>query len=181
MEFQDKAVKNPSLIKIENSVGILYTRIDHNDNKDIMLLMINYPDCQNTEKTIYDISPFKENSKSLNINLKIYLSNPYPNDMNSTQLYYRIINANNMQIYINQTKIELNKDYIFSTKDSLIIKEFTYYENTYIEYTVTRKEIDEIILGRTCLININFPKCKKGYYPEEIQEVIKGYGNNSKL
>ena len=184
LEFQDKAVKNPSLIRIQNSVGIIYTRIDYNDNKDIMLFMINYPYCEDTEKIIYNICPNNENKgkiKSLNINLKIYLLNPFPKNMNSTKLYYKIIKKNNMKIFNDQKKIELNKDYLYSTEDSLIIKELNSYENTYIQYTVFRKEKNEIILGRTCLIKINFTKCKEGYYPKVIRKDTTGFGNNDRL
>ena len=202
LQFSAKAVKNPSLVRVDNSIGILYTRIDSSDKKDVMFLMINYPDCQDSENTIYDICPNEEKINSLSSNINMFLSNPYPSSMISTQLYYRIVSANNMQIFNGDSEIELNKDYLSSTKDSLYIKQFTAADNAYIDFTVTRKDGDETILGKTCRIKINFPHCldqcvgcdeegtkennhcfgcKEGFYAVETQNDATGCGNNGKL
>ena len=202
LNFNAKAVKNPSLVKVDNSIGILYTRIDSNDNKDVMFLMINYPDCEDSESTIYDICPNDVKINSLSANINMVLRNPYPSSMISTPLYYRIVSSNNIKIYNGDSQIELNKDYLSSTKDSLFIKEFTANEGAYIEYTVTRKDGEETILGKTCRIKINFPQCldqcvgcdekgteennhcfscKEGYYAVETTNDATGCGNNGKL
>ena len=154
-----KGVKNPSLVKIDNSLGILYTRIDSAGNKDVMLLMMNYPNCQDATEELKIYSECKNELKinSLSSYFKIFLSNPNPG-MASTPLYYRIINTNDMKIYNGNTVLEPNKDYPASTISSLTLKEYGS-QNSYIEYVVTRKESDDIIFGKTCKINIGFPKC----------------------
>ena len=154
-----KAVKNPSLVKIDNSIGIVYTRVNSTDGKDVMLLLMNYPNCQDAAE---DLKIYSECKNELKVNslasyFKIFLSNPNPG-MASTPLYYRIVNANDMKIYNGNTEIVPNKDYPASTISSLTLKEYGS-EETYIEYVVTRKESDEVIFGKTCKIKVDFPEC----------------------
>ena len=197
-----KAVKNPSLVKIDNSLGVVYTRINSAGDKDVMLLMMNYPNCQDATEDLKIYSECKNELKvnSLGSYFKIFLSNPNPG-MASTPLYYRIVNANDMKIYNGNTEIEANKDYPASTISSLTLKEYGS-EKTYIEYVVTRKESDEIIFGKTCKIKIDFPKCldqckgcdeggtekdnrcfdcQPGYYPIATKDDTTGCAKDGKL
>ena len=59
-----KAVKNPLFVRIDDSVAILYTRIDTNNKKDVMLLKMNYPDCNEPKNNfvIYDQCPYGKNT-----------------------------------------------------------------------------------------------------------------------
>jgi hypothetical protein len=79
--------------------------------------------------------------------------------MSSTPLYFRIVAPNELKILNGNTELELNKDYDISILSSLSIKEFTSKESSYIEYTVSRKENNNQIYGKTCKINLDFPKC----------------------
>ena len=157
-----KTVKNPLFVRIDDSAAILYTRIDTNNKKDVILLKMNYPDCNDATKSlvIYDQCPYGKNAlvNSLASHFDLFLSNPYPSSMSSTPLYFRIIKANELQIFNGDSEIVLNKDYPQSTISSLTIKEYSG-TNSYIEYTVSRKENNEYIMGKTCRINVAFPQC----------------------
>ena len=203
-KFGAKAIKNPSFVRMENSLGILYTRIDNNDKKDVMLLMMNYPDC---EELSNDLKVFSDCTDKNKINslfglFRIFIRNPYPQSMSTTPLYFRLINTNGMKIYNGENEIELNKDYSTSIINSLTLKDYTDFTGSFIEYTVSRKDSDEVILGRTCKIKIGFPKCqdackgcdegstkddnkcfdcKDGFYPVETKIDTTGCGKDGKL
>ena len=129
--FGAKAIKNPSFVKMDNSLGILYTRIDNNDKKDVMLLMMNYPDCKESDNNLKIFSDCKDKDKinSLSGLFNIFLRNPYPSSMNSIPLYFRIINTNGMKIY--ETK--------------MIVLELVLISNTwYQEKTQTKQFLEEL-------------------------------------
>ena len=156
-----KALKNPSFVRMENSIGILFTRVDSKDKKDVMLLMMNYPDCGEAvnKLKIFNDCIDKEKINSLSDQFDIFLRNPYPPSMSSTPLFFRIINNNGMKIYNGDDEIEPNKDYSIVIIKSLNVKDYTSRTDSFIEYTVSRRDSDEIIFGRTCKIQINFPTC----------------------
>ena len=201
-----KTVKNPVFVRIDDSAAILYTRIDTNNKKDVMLLKMNYPDCNDAAKSlvIFDKCPYGKKAlvNSLASYFDLFISNPYPASMTTTPLYYRIIKANNLKVYNGDNEIVLNKDYAQSTISSLTIKEYTSAENSYLEYTVSRKENGDYIMGKTCTIKVEFPEClpqcmgcdkkgtvddhrcfncSNGYYPEEKGDDETGCGKNGKL
>ena len=162
-----KAVKNPQFVLIGNSIGILYTRTDLNNIKDVMLLMMNYPDCQDSQSALvlYPECPYGKNQLTTKVEtyFKIFVNNPYLKDSNTASLYYRIINNNNIKIFNGNTELVLNQDYAISTLSSLYISDYEQtQENTYIEYIVTKKEYGDTILGGTCKINVEIPKCWEG-------------------
>ena len=160
-------IKNPQFVLMGNSIGVLYTRIDLNDVKDVMLLMVNYPDCEDSENKliIYPECPYGVNqlvSAKMESYFKIYTSNPYLKNTN-VPLYYRITNSNNIKIMNGNSQLELNKDYEISTLSSLYVQEYdSTQENTFIEYTVIKKENGDTIIGGTCKINVDIPKCWEG-------------------
>ena len=77
-----KTVKNPQFVRIDDSAAILFTRINIDNKKDVMLLKMNYPDCNDATKSlvIYDQCPYGINTmlNSLSSHFDIFLSNPYP-------------------------------------------------------------------------------------------------------
>ena len=202
-KFGAKAIKNPSFVKMDNSLGILYTRIDTNGKKDVMLLMMNYPDCgEGSNLKIYSECKNQDKINSLKDYFKVFIRNPYPTHMSTTPLYYRIINTNGMKIYNGANEIELNKDYSVSTINSLNLKDFTSRTNSFIEYQVSRRDSDEIIFGRTCKINLSIPDCikscigcdeggtekdnrcfdcKNGFYAKATKDDKTGCGKDGKL
>ena len=160
-------IKNPQFVLMGNSIGVLYTRIDLNDVKDVMLLMVNYPDCEDSENKliIYPECPYGVNqlvSAKMESYFKIYTSNPYLKNTN-VPLYYRITNSNNIKIMNGNSQLELNKDYEISTLSSLYVQDYdSTQENTFIEYTVIKKENGDTFIGGTCKINVDIPKCWEG-------------------
>ena len=199
-----KAVKNPSFVKFDNLIGILYTRVDSSDKKDVMLLTINFPYCEDSTKefTMYEICPNKKQKNVLSSHFNIYLINPYPSSMSSSPLFYRLISTDGMTISDSIAPLELNKDYSSSTISSLFIKDFGEGKSGVIEYMVTRKEGEEIVKGKTCKINIKSPECKEqcdgcdeygidedhrcfrcknGTYPVEKHEDKTGCGEKGKI
>ena len=161
-----KEIKNPQFVLMGNTIGILYTRIDSNNVKDVMLLMVNYPDCEDSTNTlvIYPECPYGINQLTTKMEpyFKIFISNPYLKYTNEP-LYYRIVNSNNIKIFNGNSELLTNQDYALSTLSSIYIAEFEEnQENTYIEYTVVRKESGNAILGGTCRINVEVPKCWEG-------------------
>ncbi len=54
-----------------------------------------------------------------------------------------------MKLSKGDSQIELNKDFLSSTKDSFYIKEFTSTKGAYIDYTISIKYADKIVLGKT--------------------------------
>ena len=155
--FDGKAVKNPQFVRIADSLAILYTRVDASGRKDVMLLTMNYPSCQEDNMIMmYPECPYGKKDIT-GVKLNVFLQNPYPSSMSSAPLYFRIIKADNLKIYEGNNEIVLNKDY--STSTSLNIKEYTSKENVFIEYIVSRKDNDNMILGKTCKIEIDFPTC----------------------
>ena len=161
-----KEIKNPQFVKMGNSVGILYTRIDSNNNKDVMLLMVNYPDCQDATSPLilYPECPYGINQLTTKMEpyFKAFISNPYLKNTNEP-LYYRIVTSNNIKISNGNSDLIPNQDYALSTLSSIYISDFEEnQENAYIEYTVVRKENGEAVLGGSCRINVEVPKCWEG-------------------
>ena len=162
-----KEIRNPQFVKMGNTIGILYTRIDSSNNKDVMLLMVNYPDCQDATSPliIYPECPYGINqllTTKMEPYFKTFISNPYLKYTNEP-LYYRFVNTNNIKIFNGNSELVINQDYALSTLSSIYIAEFDEnQENTYIEYTVVRKENGEAVLGGTCRINVEVPKCWEG-------------------
>ena len=199
-----KAVKNPLFVKFDNLIAVLYTRIDTNDKKDVMLLRMNYPDCQDSIDNLkmFNVCPNKNQKNLLSSYFNIFLNNPYPSEMSSTPLYFRLTNTNGMTIQNGNTQLELNKDYSSSIISSLSIKDFGNKNKTYIEYVVSRKQNNKVILGGKCKINIEFPicyekcegcegegtdkdhkcfKCTSGTYPVAVRNDTTGCGEKGKI
>ena len=199
-----KGVKNPVFAKFDKLVGIVYTRLGTSQN-DVMLLMMGYPDCSDsTGFKIFNSCPNNPlYTNTLNGYISIFLTNQFLSRITSSQLSYRIINTHGIKVYNGNTEIELNKDYAQSTISNLNIKESDKNVTTYIEYMVTSKESDnDVVLGKTCKIEVNFPECltqcdgcdikgdeknnhcfgcKERYYPISTTKDTTGCGLNNTL
>ena len=192
-KYKGKAVKTPVLIPFKDSVGLMCTLIDNSDVKNVVLIMLNYPDCEdsgNELKYIEDCPNDKEKeANDITKYINIFLSNPYPTSNAEKKLYFRITKADNIVLKNKDTVLELNKDYDPSSMKEIVIDKNTNNGKTIIEYTVTYKmSSTKTVMGKTCKIKILKPVCvdqcldgcdegstdsdnkcfycKKGYYPD---------------
>ena len=160
--FDGKGVKNPQFVKFDKTLAILYTHILSNDGKNVNLLLMNYPDCQDVEGNVnfYGVCPAGNQSKLLSQKINVFLNNPYPISMQNEKVYFRFLDFNNMVIYNGNTPLELNKDYDPSVINDLSIKEYNNAEGSFLEYVATRKDSKlGVIIGKTCKVRVENPQC----------------------
>ena len=160
--FDGKGVKNPQFVKFDQTLAILYTHILSNDGKNVKLLVMNYPDCEDVAGNVnfYGVCPANNQTKLLSKKINVFLNNPYPTSMQNTIVYFRFLSFNNMVIYNGKTPLQLNVDYDPSTINDLSIKEYNNEEGSYLEYVATRKDSKlGVIMGKTCKVRIENPKC----------------------
>ena len=160
--FDGKGVKNPQFVKFDQTLAILYTHILSNDGKNVKLLVMNYPDCEDVAGNVnfYGVCPANNQTKLLSKKINVFLNNPYPTSMQNTIVYFRFLSFNNMVIYNGKTPLQLNVDYDPSTINDLSIKEYNNEEGSYLEYVATRKDAKlGVIMGKTCKVRIENPKC----------------------
>ena len=162
--FDGIGVKNPSFVKFDNFVAILYTHLITETQKNVNLLMMNYPDCSEVEGDVkyYAVCPNGKQTKVLSNFINTYMVNPYPDFMRTVNVNFRFTNLNNMVVYNGNTKLEINKDYNPENYKDLYISEFPDPHNTTLEYTSTREDgAFGVVLGRTCKIQVVYPTCRE--------------------
>ena len=156
-------VKNPSFVKFKNFVGILYTHLIAENEKNVNLLMMNYPDCREIEGNVkyYAFCPNGNQTKELNKFFDIFMVNPYPSFMQNVKVNFRFTNLHNMVLFNGKTKLDVDKDYSLENYQDLYISEFTDPHNTTIDYTSSREDgAFGVVLGRTCKIQVVYPICR---------------------
>ena len=161
---EGKAFKNPTFVKFEDSLGLLCTLTDKNSVKNVVLIMMDYPNCESDDTDIKYIEecPNEKEEENNNISkyIKVFLSNPMENYEEDTKLYFRITKCDNIVLKNKGTTLELNKDYDPSTMKDIIIEENKNNGKSFVEYAVTQKiSSTKIRLGRKCQIKINKPIC----------------------
>ena len=162
--FDGLGVKNPSFVKFENFVGILYTHLLSETQKNVNLLIMNYPDCKEVEGNVkyYAVCPNGKQTKLLSKFIDTFMVNPYPTFMQTVNVNFRFTNLNNMEVSNGDTKLELNKDYNTATYKDLYISAFPDPHDSTLEYTATREDsVFGVVLGRTCKINVIYPNCRE--------------------
>ena len=122
--FDGKGVKNPQFVKFDQTLAILYTHILSNDGKNVKLLVMNYPDCEDVAGNVnfYGVCPANNQTKLLSKKINVFLNNPYPTSMQNTIVYFRFLSFNNMVIYNGKTPLQLNVDYDPSHKKRFEIR-----------------------------------------------------------
>ena len=201
-----KGIKNPQLVKFDKVVGILYTQIYKNDSTSVNLINMNYPTCEDATEDIkfYGICPNGGAKSDITNLINLKMVNPYPSSMANTQLYYRFVNTNGMVLKNGEKSVELNKDYKIGDLANIIISSNDRVGNSFIAYSAVGDDtINEgVIVGKTCNIVVNYPKCleqcygcdeegtnkynhcfdcRDGYYPVASLTDDTGCGVNKKL
>ena len=160
--FNGKGVKNPQFVKFNKNLAVLYTEILSDDQTNVNLLLMNYPNCEDSSEgfNYYGVCPANNQVKLLNQQINISLVNPYPMSMKDSKMYFRFVNFNNMVVYNGDTPLELNKDYDLEIMNNLLIKENHNQEGSYLEYVASRLDSDlGAVIGKTCKIKIENIKC----------------------
>ena len=161
---KEKGVKNPQFVKFDKTLGILYTQLYNNGATSVNLLNMNYPDCEDATKEVkfYGICPANGHTHFLSSLINLKIVNPYPSSMANEKLYYRLVETNDMVIKNDDTVLELNKDYDLDKTPNLEISENDKVGMSYIAYASVRKdELYGDIVGKTCKISVDYPKCLK--------------------
>ena len=180
--FDAAYVKNPVFAKFDKTLGIFYTHVNQNDNSKVAFHLMNYPDCVdfNGEPIILP----KNRARSFDFDGKVFINNAYPADRQDEEIYIRFNSFSNLTFTNDSDVLVANKDYdpktLYTTvKNSGLTGIYS------VEYEATRNDpLDGLIIGRTCKINFNTPKClpqcdsctKTG---DEISHKCLGCANNT--
>ena len=155
--FDAKDVKSPVFAKFGKSLGLFYTHIDEEDNKNTVYQILNYPDCFNYNRR-YILIP-QSFVKELDFIGKVFLSNPYPASVKE-DIKVRFKPYLGLSIVDDITKSPILPDTDYQAALTLIIKPEGKTGLYNIEYTATREDpMDGIIVGKTCKLQIYTPDC----------------------
>ena len=156
--FKADDVKSPVFTKFGQSLGIFYTQILDNKNKQVSFHIMNYPDC-NDYKTSPILLP-RLYLRELDFVGRVFLNNPYLFERADEKIRIRFKNYSNIEItnIIDGTPLKENFDYNPAFTLKFIPKEISGYYN--IEYTATIEDIyDGLIIGKTCKVPFYTPEC----------------------
>ena len=157
--FDAESVRNPVFAKFDKSLGIFYTHITVNENARVAYHLMNYPDCFDyRDKTFLLPKHFVKDD--FDFSGKVFMNNPYPASRANEKINVRFENYGNISIInTNENKnIVVGKDYDPNINLKIRAEGI---EGIYaVEYTATREDdLDGLIIGKTCKINFNTPKC----------------------
>ena len=150
--------KNPSLGRFGKNVGFFYTYIPSNMDKKVVFSFVDYPDCEDYSKTPV-LLPRKLHLR-LSLDKSVYMGNPYSDLSNTDIISVRITKLQGTTAYNVDLKEEIleNKDLPLNTNFTV-----TTLSNEGIfdfEFTSIKNDpIDGDIIGKTCKIQFNTPKC----------------------
>ena len=93
-------VKNPSFVKFDTFVGILYTHIISDAKRNVNLLIMNYPECKEISGNVayYAVCPNGKQTKLLGNFISTLMVNPYPSSMKDVKVNFRFTNLNDMVV-----------------------------------------------------------------------------------
>ena len=155
--FEAESVENPVFAKFDKSLGIFYGYNTVNENAKVAFHLMNYPDCFNYKEIKI---PKHYSSSEIYFNGKVFMNNPYPASRANEEIKVRFESNSNISVVNTDDKKEIveGKDY-----DSNVILKITPGDvdgSFTVKYTATRQDsLDGLIIGRTCDLNINVPKC----------------------
>jgi ABC-type multidrug transport system fused ATPase/permease subunit len=151
--------KSPAFGKFKNTLALFYNNVKSNLNSQTVYSLINYPDCHDYRSKDDPLILPKRFSKEIDLSGKIFIANPLPANRAGEEILFRIGDSSNMTIIKTDTNENLleNKDYnigYFKISTDSLEGDYT------LEFTATKDDdFDGLIIGRTCKIYINTPKC----------------------
>ena len=160
--------KNPVLTKFAKTLGVFYNQIQSSQNSKVAYFLVNYPDCKDYKTKENPALLPKRFKRDIDLSGYVFMSNPFPRNRADEKISYRLSLLLQPQIFtmlayypgskFEPVQVEQEKDYEvenhfeFSTDN---------YEGYYsIPFISTRKDpLDGLIIGKTCEIHLNTPKC----------------------
>ena len=191
-------VKNPVFAKFNKSLALFYTLKTKKKKKKTAYFLLNYPECKDSKQS--HLLPIHHQIVITKLPT-LYMSNPYPANRQNEEIYLRILDNSGINIFNEKTNEKILNDFDYKDEElGLKVVSESLEENYSLEFSATRNdELDGVIFGRTCKINLYTPKClsqcysctKKGteehnyclgcaegsYYEEEDETTIdEGFG-----
>ena len=152
-------VKNPAFAKFDKSLALFHTYIKNDNNRNVVYYLLNYPDCEDYQRTI--ILPRYSHRAEIQLSSnRIFLTNPYPANRQNEEITFRIPEYSNMSILNGETKEKILEEHDYKPDTNLVFISESLEGNYSIEFTATRQDsLDGLIKGRTCKINFYTPIC----------------------
>ena len=163
INFDSSKAKTPVFTKFDKTLGLFYNDVSHSEVSTISYFLINYPDCNDIKYP--DGQSYllpKHFYKEFDFKGKVYMSNPLPANRGKEEIYFRIIENPNMKILKIEKKgkeeLLYNSDYKDESTLQFIANSL---EGEYtLDFVSTRNDVkDGLIMGKTCKIFLNTPKC----------------------
>ena len=150
--------KNPTLAKFGKNVGFFYTYFPDNFDKKVVYSFVDYPDCEDYSKTPV-LLPRKLH-KELSLDKNVFMGNPYSDLNNGEIINVRITNSQGTTVYNIDKKEELLENIDFALNTKLEVTALSNEGLFDFEFTSVKKDpVDGDIVGKTCKIPFNTPKC----------------------
>ena len=161
--FDAKEVRNPVFAKFDKSMGLFYTHINENNNYNVNLQMMNYPDCKDYYENKVYLVPRHRTKTDIEFIGKVFINNAYPASRQNEKINVKFMTFSNVTLlntYKNEkAKIESGKDY---NPEELTLQltpgEIKGYYSIIYKATMI-DPLDGLIEGRTCKISFFTPEC----------------------
>ena len=161
-DFQMTAAKNPVFARFNKTLSLFYTGIKSDTTNQVIYSFLNYPTCSDHAGEIFMPKKY-DKFKKVSFSSDVLMGNPYPEERRSETIRVRFKELPITLYDENRQRIEINKDYDSKTLFHLYSesKEGKYY----LEFTASRIDAyDGLIIGNTCKLSINTPKCLEQCY-----------------
>ena len=158
--------KNPVLTKFAKTLGVFYNQIQSSQNSKVAYFLINYPDCIDYRTKEHPALLPKRFKTEIELSRYVFMSNPFPRNRANEKISYRLSLLQKVQVFMmlaypgkyEPIQVEQDKDYEGENRFEFSTDIFEGYYT--IPFIATRKDpLDGLIIGRTCQIHLNTPKC----------------------
>ena len=163
IDFDASKAKTPVFTKFDKTLGLFYNDVSYSEVSTISYFLINYPDCNDIKYP--DGKSYllpKHFYKEFDFKGKVFMNNPLPANRGNEEIYFRFIENPNMKILklenMGTEELLYNSDYKDESTLQFIPNSL---EGEYtLDFISTRNdEKDGLIMGKTCKIFLNTPKC----------------------
>ena len=160
--------KNPVLTKFAKTLGVFYNQIQSSQNSKVAYFLVNYPDCKDYKTKENPALLPKRFKRDIDLSGYVFMSNPFPRNRADEKISYRLSLLLQPQIFtmlayypgskFEPVQVEQEKDYEIENHFEFSTDNYEGYYS--IPFISTRKDpLDGLIIGKTCEIHLNTPKC----------------------